>query len=257
MDQFLKSLEKVQTAWGTGNFRAAFEDWMGTGSVTALNKAYTDLFGTSANLLKIMPNWADILLLIDNASKKAADAAKELTPAIIESTRATADMGGAMNAWGIYVQGTFARGMATTAASLEKNSRNINQFTRTVLDGGAATGGLADNTRRAAEAWDIFGNRTQRALEIFKKVEGLSTGRGGAGGGIPLVLQGDYSAQGSYMTAEQWAQYVARLIGQGGRNIVVINGDVYGFEDFTNAVAAANADILRRSPSPGGGGSHR
>jgi TP901 family phage tail tape measure protein len=61
MTEFLKSLEAVSTAWGTFNFRTAFEAWVKTGNSDALNKAFTSAFATSQALQQNLPDWRNVL----------------------------------------------------------------------------------------------------------------------------------------------------------------------------------------------------
>jgi hypothetical protein len=61
MEEFLKSLEAIQTAWGTFNFRSAFESWMKTGNASALNKAFESAFGVSQALQQNLPDWRNAL----------------------------------------------------------------------------------------------------------------------------------------------------------------------------------------------------
>jgi hypothetical protein len=119
------------------------------------------------------------------------------------------------------------------ARGMEAIGRNARDIIETVGDAVNTT------TRGITKSVDT-------AIVEIKRLVDSTRGTIGGEGAMPLVLQGDYSVQGSQMTAEQWMAFVNQTLARHSRNIVVINGDVYGFEDFSNAVASANADILRR-----------
>jgi hypothetical protein len=67
-DAFLRSLEAVETAWGTFNFRSAFETWIKTGNAKALNQAFIDAFSQSQRLTSGIPNWQSLLLSGETAT---------------------------------------------------------------------------------------------------------------------------------------------------------------------------------------------
>lgn len=71
-EKFLGNLEHVSTAWGTFNFRDAYEIGDLTGDWSALDKAFTDAFQSSEALQKNLPNWKEILTIGGDAAKKAA-----------------------------------------------------------------------------------------------------------------------------------------------------------------------------------------
>jgi len=81
-EQFLSSLESVQTAWGNFNFRDAFEEGMATDNWSALNQAFIDAFGSSQNLVQIFGNdLSPLLIELGNNAGQAASGLDELTRA--------------------------------------------------------------------------------------------------------------------------------------------------------------------------------
>jgi TP901 family phage tail tape measure protein len=60
-EAFLKSLENIGTAWGTFNFREAFQIGELTGDFTMLNEAFVEAFSKSQNLQAALPNFAEVL----------------------------------------------------------------------------------------------------------------------------------------------------------------------------------------------------
>jgi hypothetical protein len=71
-DEFLTSLEKIETAWGTFDFRAAFELGNATGDWSELNKQFEDAFEHSQELQNILPNWREQLDALNNSTKMLA-----------------------------------------------------------------------------------------------------------------------------------------------------------------------------------------
>jgi TP901 family phage tail tape measure protein len=83
--QFLASLEKVETAWGTFNFRTAFEEGLNTGDWTALNKAFTDAFESSEALAAAFNNdLGPLLLEIDEEAHQANETIKALDQSLTD-----------------------------------------------------------------------------------------------------------------------------------------------------------------------------
>ena len=87
LDEFLKSLEAVTTAWNPSgyNFRTAFESWMKTGNASALNKAFTEAFGVSQALSQNLPDWQNVLAASgsssDTTGKQRLPINRPITPA--------------------------------------------------------------------------------------------------------------------------------------------------------------------------------
>lgn len=77
-DKFLSSLEKVQTAWGTFDFRQAFEIGEATGNWEQLDKVFVDAFEHSSELQKMLPDWKDILTETGDAIKRLAGQFEDL-----------------------------------------------------------------------------------------------------------------------------------------------------------------------------------
>jgi hypothetical protein len=72
IDEFLASLQEVDTVMGTVDLAAPFREFLETGEVDALNKAYTDLFANSKALLAVMPDFAAKLAAIADPALRAA-----------------------------------------------------------------------------------------------------------------------------------------------------------------------------------------
>lgn len=72
-EPFLRSLEEVKTAWGTFDFREAFELGDALGDFTLLNQLFTDAFEHSDALVKAMPNWKDALAATGDAALTTAE----------------------------------------------------------------------------------------------------------------------------------------------------------------------------------------
>jgi len=83
--EFLASLEKVQTAWGTFDFRKAFDLGNLTGDWTELDKAYKAAFQDSAALNQNVPDWQDKLLMLGNATKEVAKSFQDLYKTFVDS----------------------------------------------------------------------------------------------------------------------------------------------------------------------------
>jgi hypothetical protein len=73
MEEFLTSLEKVKTAWGTFNFRAAFELGESTGDWSDLNEQFQDAYEHSEQLAKVFPKWREELTMAEDPLLKAAN----------------------------------------------------------------------------------------------------------------------------------------------------------------------------------------
>jgi hypothetical protein len=305
LDEFLKSLENITTAWGTGNFRAAFEEWMNTGSVTALNKAYIDLFGSSKDLNSALADWRNILLLIDDSTQALDDTIK----AVVSSGRASADaieyLGRQVAATGDGVDIFGNRIISTNKAMADwvDNLRNGGsgggagaRAITPIIPVSQVRGGIAsiEYLGRAARGTgsyiDIFGqlvNTAGVALATMsttgiRSMNGFSgavarasgatsrTSSGLAGSALPSAITGPMSSfmysgigpavynasLGPDPNSSAWDIWRARLaeaIGSQSGPTYIFNGDVYGFEDFINAVMAANLDINRRGTGATGG----
>lgn len=65
---FLKSLESIQTVFGTFNFRTAFEKGLKSGNFAELNKAFEDAFKNSKALVQLIPDFATRLAAATNGA---------------------------------------------------------------------------------------------------------------------------------------------------------------------------------------------
>lgn len=77
VNEFLKSLENLQTSWGTFDFRAPFETGLETGDWTKLNEMWESIskIGTG-DITTAADNFADLLLpSVESAAAEAANAA--------------------------------------------------------------------------------------------------------------------------------------------------------------------------------------
>jgi hypothetical protein len=84
-DEFLTSLEKIETAWGTFDFRAAFELGNTTGDWSELNKQFEDAFEHSQELQNILPNWREQLDALNDSTKMLTTTLTAFRDAILES----------------------------------------------------------------------------------------------------------------------------------------------------------------------------
>lgn len=71
---FLKSLENVKTSFGTFNFREAFETGKASGDWSELNKQFVAAFKNSQELLRVLPDFANILAASADATWNLDDA---------------------------------------------------------------------------------------------------------------------------------------------------------------------------------------
>jgi hypothetical protein len=63
MADFLQRIQEVGTAWGTFNFRTAFEKGLAGGNWSALNEAFITAFKKSSALVAALPNWQKLLTI--------------------------------------------------------------------------------------------------------------------------------------------------------------------------------------------------
>jgi hypothetical protein len=84
-DEFLGKLEKVETSWGTFNFRDAYEIGDLTGDWTKLDKAFTDAFKSSKVLQENLPNWKEVLTVNGDAVKKLAGEFEGLYQSVMQT----------------------------------------------------------------------------------------------------------------------------------------------------------------------------
>lgn len=84
-DEFLKRISAVTTAWGTFDFRAAFELGQATGDWSELNQQFVDAFEHSNALKATMPDFAEKLKAAGEAGKTAIEEQVELWKAFREA----------------------------------------------------------------------------------------------------------------------------------------------------------------------------
>jgi hypothetical protein len=137
-DTFLKKLETVSTAWGTFNFRKAYEIGDLTGDWSELDKAFEAAFSSSQALQKNLPNWKEILTIGGDAAKKAAADFEDLWKTFQESGEMSQE---------------FADFLTTTAASLDEAAKSSTAFAEQL-----------DQARASAAKW----------TELKPVIDGLS-----------------------------------------------------------------------------------
>lgn len=90
LNEFYKALEKIGTAWGTFDFRAAFRVGELTGDWEALNQAFQKAWGSGGQLAQKIPDWKTALAAgaesakseVDKLSESLAKLRKELDSSI-------------------------------------------------------------------------------------------------------------------------------------------------------------------------------
>ena len=91
-DAFLRSLESIKTAWGSFNFRSAFESGLATGDWKALNDAFMDAFGNSHSLVNIFgKDLAPLLLEVNDNAEEVADSFSDMGEEVWDFARAIRD----------------------------------------------------------------------------------------------------------------------------------------------------------------------
>lgn len=140
-EAYLKSLERITTAWGTFNLRNPFEEWLKTGSAEKLNEAYKEAFGPSRHqeFQRLMAQFDSTLAATSLAADEAADATTGLSEgmqglleSIVSAMPAVDDM------YGVF----FKTGeiLPELAAEIQKYGGSLEAFQRY-----ASLGGLREN----------------------------------------------------------------------------------------------------------------
>lgn len=145
--EFLKSLEAVKTAWGTFDFRKAYELGELTGDWTALDEAFKAAFKDSQALNRNVPDWESKLLMLGDAVRKTAGEFQNLYKQF-EETRTVSD--------------EFAEFLKKNVDALDEAAKSSSLF---------------------AEELAV----ARRALEIKPLLDGLKGLRDGITGMIPAV----------------------------------------------------------------------
>jgi hypothetical protein len=135
-DTFLSKLENVTTAWGTFNFRKAYEIGDLTGDWSALDKAFTDAFSSSKKLQENIPNWKELLTITGDAVKKTAAEFETLWQSFESSGEMTQELSDFLTANATSLD-EAAKASAAFAEQLDKARASAAKWTelKPVIDG--------------------------------------------------------------------------------------------------------------------------
>jgi hypothetical protein len=153
--EFLKSLEAVKTSWGSFNFRDAFEAGAATGDWTQLNLAFKDAFEHSGALIDVLPDFADKLFMLSDATTDLTEAQMEFIATLAEQMVALAE---------------DASGFESLRSGLEELAPAAEDVYKTFLDTGEILPELADKITEYGGDIETF----QRYADVSKVKDGFS-----------------------------------------------------------------------------------
>src|SRR5262245_24445983 len=168
-EAFLKSLEHVGTAWGTFNFRDAFQIGQLTGDFTMLNQAFVDAFEKSGNLKAALPDFADKLAATGKEANAAYTALMDMGNQFQETGVMTdefaakiTELGGNMEIFQAAAELPGLKGALSTVQDLKKQVDELLPKQETMNEGFMQTGKISEEMAKQIKL--AGGN-----LETFQK----------------------------------------------------------------------------------------
>jgi hypothetical protein len=169
VDQFLKSLESIETAWGTFDFRAAFEEGLATGNWLDLNEAFVeafesdllkDIFGEDLKGLLIEMDEETIALILHTRELQAALETLRNEPirvaaaldTMVNSIQILRDAG----ATDAEIMKILGEDMEVVAAAAHQLEIAIPPVIQELLALDIATSGLSEAFQEGYAIWDNF-----------------------------------------------------------------------------------------------------
>jgi hypothetical protein len=183
VEQFLTSLESIETAWGTFNFRKEFEEGINTGNWLDLNEAFVEAFGTDTLKSIFGEDFKGLLIEMDEEMVELVLRTRELHEALEtlrnEPVRVAAALDTLVSSIQILrdagatdaeIMQILGEDMKVAAAAAHELEIAIPPVVQELLNLDMATSGLSEAFQEGYAIWD---NIIDRGKNLSDTIMGL------------------------------------------------------------------------------------